>query len=66
MTVRQKLGLILGSKVIKKLSLEKKYFAKKRPPRLIFLDKNLFEKFDGVLTLKIDFESTILALFDKL
>ena len=31
MTVRQKLDLILGSKVIKKLSLQKKDFAKKRP-----------------------------------
>ena len=39
MSVRQKVGVILESKVVQKLSLEKKYFTKKRSPKLIFLDK---------------------------
>ena len=52
MSVRQKLGVILVSKVVQKLSLEKNVFNEKWSPKLIFLD--------------IDFESTILALFDKL
>ena len=39
MSVRQKLGVILESKVVQKLSLEKKDFTKKRSPKLIFLDK---------------------------
>jgi hypothetical protein len=40
----QKLGLILESKVVQKLSLEKKVFFKKWSPKLIFLDENFFEK----------------------
>ena len=50
MTVCQKLGVILESKVVQKLSLE-----------IFFLKKS-----DKCLTSKIDFESTILAIFDKL
>ena len=59
MSVRQKLGTILESKVVQKLSLEKKVL------KLIFLDEFFLKKFGWFLTLKIDFESTILALFDK-
>ena len=44
MTVSQKLGVILESKVVQKLSLEKKVFTKKCSPKLIFLDKLFFEK----------------------
>ena len=48
--VRQKLGMILENKVVQKLKLETNFFLK---------------KFSWFLTLKIDFESTILALFDE-
>ena len=41
----QKLGLILESKVVQKLSLEKKVYNKKGSPKLIFLDEFFFEKF---------------------
>ena len=40
----QKLGLILESKVVQKLSLEKNGFNKKWSPKLIFLDENFFQK----------------------
>ena len=40
----QKLGLILESKVVQKLSLEKNVFNKKWCSKLIFLDENLFRK----------------------
>ena len=63
MTVYQKLGLILESKVVQNLTLEKKVFNKYWTPRLIFLDNFFFEKIALILTYKIDFESTILALF---
>ena len=43
MTVCQKLGVILQSKVVQKLSLEKKVFDKLWSPRWIFLDKFFFE-----------------------
>ena len=42
MSFRQKLGVILESKVFQKLSLEEKVFTKKWSPKLIFLDKNYF------------------------
>ena len=42
MSVRQKLGVILESKVVQKLSLEKNVFTKKWSPKLIFLDEILF------------------------
>ena len=44
MSVRQKLGLILESKVVQKLNLLKKD-TKKWSPKLIFLD-NFLKKFD--------------------
>ena len=44
MSVCQKLGVILESKVVQKSSLEKKVFTKKWSPKLIFLDKIFFEK----------------------
>ena len=66
MSVHQKLSIILESKVVQKLSLEKNVFTKKWSPKLIFLNENFFlKKFSRFLTLKIDFESTILALFDE-
>ena len=40
----QKLGLILESKVVQKLSLEKNVFNKKGSPKLIFLDEIFFWK----------------------
>ena len=40
----QKLGLILESKVVQKLSLEKNVFNKKWSPKLIFLDEFFFRK----------------------
>ena len=42
MTICQKLGVILESKVVQKMSLEKKVFNKLWSPKLIFLDKNFF------------------------
>ena len=42
MTVCQKLGVILESKVVQKLSLEKKVFNEYWSPRLIFLEKIFF------------------------
>ena len=66
MTVCPKLGVILESKVVQKLSFEKKVFNEYWSPRLIYLDNIFFlKKFNQFLTSKIDFESTILALFDK-
>ena len=44
MSVRQNLGIILESKVVQKLSIEKKVFNKYWSPKLIFLDKFFFEK----------------------
>ena len=46
MTVHQKFGVILESKVVQKLSLEKKVFNKYWSPKLIFLDNFFFQKFD--------------------
>ena len=43
MSVRQKLGVILESKVVQKLSLEKNIFTKKWSPKLIFLDEFFFD-----------------------
>ena len=42
MSVHQKLGIILESKVVEKLSLEKHVFKKKWSPKLIFLDEIFF------------------------
>ena len=66
MSVRQKLGVILESKVVQKLSLEKKNLIKNG--LLNWYSEIIFflKKFDWFLTSKIDFESTILALFDEL
>ena len=66
MSLRQKLGINLENKVVQKLSLEKNVFNKKGCPALNILrwKKNL-KKFGWFLTSKIDFESTILALFDE-
>ena len=40
--VRQKLGMILGNKVVQKLKLEKKKFYKKLSPKLIFFSDFFF------------------------
>ena len=42
MSVCQKLGVILVSKVVQKLSLEKNDFTKKWSPKLIFLGENFY------------------------
>ncbi len=42
MSVRQKLGVILVSKVVQKLSLEKSVFNDKLSPKLIFLGEIFF------------------------
>ena len=57
MSVHQKLGMILKNKMVQKLSLEKIFLTKKQSPKLI--------SFNKMKALKIDFESTILALFDQ-
>ena len=44
MSVHQKLGIILESKVVQKLSLEKHVFTKRWSPKLIFLNEVFFEK----------------------
>ena len=44
MSVHQKLGIILESKVVQKLSLEKNVFTKKLSPKLIFFYEFFFEK----------------------
>ena len=44
MIVCQKLDVILESKVVQKLSLEKNVFNKQWSPRFIFLVKNFFLK----------------------
>ena len=43
MSVHQKLGIILESKMFQKLSREKK-ITKKRSPKLIFLNEKVLEK----------------------
>ena len=42
MSAHQKLGIILESKMVQKLSLEKNVFNKKWSPKLIYLDKKIF------------------------
>ena len=42
MSVHQKLGIILESKVVQKLSLEKNVFTKKWSPKLIFFNEKFF------------------------
>ena len=42
MSVHQKLDIILESKVVQKLSLEKNVFTKKWSPKLIFLKEFFF------------------------
>ena len=44
MSVHQKLGIILESKEVQKLSLEKNVFYKKWSPKLIFLNEIFYEK----------------------
>ena len=64
-SVYQKLGIILEKKVVQKLNLEKNVFTKKWSPKLIFLNDFFWKKLVDFFTQKIDFESTILPLFDK-
>ena len=45
MSIRQKLGVILETKVVQKLSLEKKEdFTEKQSPELIFFERFFFEE----------------------
>ena len=55
------IGIILENKVVQTLKLENNVFAKKWSPKLIFLHKKNLSN----LTSKINFESMILAIFDK-
>ena len=64
MSVRQKLFIILENKVVQILKLENNVFTIKWSPNLMFLKKERKE-FGWFLSLKIDFESMILAFFDK-
>jgi hypothetical protein len=57
--------MILENKVVPKLKLEKKVFYKKLSPKLIFINEFFFEKILSIFDIKIDFEITITALFDK-
>ena len=52
MSVRQKLGIILESKVVQKLSLEKNVFNEKWSPKLIFLDEFFFGKIQLIFDAK--------------
>ena len=52
MSVHQKLGIILESRVIQKLSLEKNVFTKKWSPKLIFLNEIFFEKLQLIFDIK--------------
>ena len=54
MSAHQKLGIILESKVVQKVSLEKYAFTKKWSSKLILLNEFF-----------IDLESTLLALSDE-
>ena len=63
MSVRQILGIILENKVVQKLKLENNVFTKKHG--YILQWKNKIKEFCWFLASKIDFGSTILALFDK-
>ena len=61
----QKLGMILENKVVQKLKLKKKgFFYQIWAPKLIFL-KDFFLNSVDFWNQKIDFECTILALFDE-
>ena len=62
--LHQKLDTILENKVVQILKLEKNVFYKKWSPKLIFLNDFFLRKFCKFLTKKIDYESTISALFD--
>ena len=48
----QNLGLILESKVVQKLSLEKNGFNKKCSPKLIFLNEFFFEKIRSIFDIE--------------
>ena len=50
--VHQKLGMILENKVVQKLKLEKNLFYKKWSPKLISVNKFVFEKILLILDLK--------------
>ena len=52
MSVHQKLGIILESKVVQKLSLEKNIFTKKWSPKLIFLNEKKKKKIPTIFDLK--------------
>ena len=52
MSVHLKLGIILESKVVQKLSLEKNVFTKKWSPKLIFINEFFFEKTPSIFDIE--------------
>ena len=52
MSVHQKLGIILESKVVQKLSLEKNVFTKQWSPKLIFLNDFFFKNFLSIFDIE--------------
>ena len=52
MSVHQKLGIILESKVVQKLSLEKNVFTKKWSPKLILVNEIFFVKIRLIFDIK--------------
>ena len=63
MSVDQKLGIILESKVVQKLSLEKNGFTKTWSPKLIFLNDFFFNSAIFCLRKMILIVSTIFGTF---
>ena len=52
MSVHQKLGIILESKVVQKLNLEKNVFTRKWFPKLRFLNDFFFEKIPSIFDIE--------------
>ena len=52
MSVHQKLGIILESTMVQKLSQEKNVFLKKWSPKLIFLNDFFFEKIQLIFVIE--------------
>ena len=61
---KPKISEISGTKVVQFSCYTKLIKIKKWAPKLIFSNELFLERFRWVLTLKIDFENQILALFD--
>ena len=50
--VHQKLGMVLGNKVVQKLQLEKNLFYKKWSPELISVNEFVFEKIPSMFDIE--------------